>query len=203
LHQPNLGPVLSRAPRSREARQQRQQLVAWSVVLGGFLVWAVWPEEETGAVVYSKTGCSAVPEVPLADCEAAYDRSVADHLRIAPRFDSRFQCDQQFGACQADPDDARFWIPPLAGVLIGYREREHDAGGISGGGYVSGYRHTGALPVYRERSGDYLNPHGDFVSSPGGKVTGSAGGTTPPARAITISRSGFGSIAGARSSFGG
>lgn len=201
LHRPELGSVLSRVGLSGHDREQRQQLIVWSVVIGGFLVWAAWPDEETGAVVYSKSGCATVPAVSLAECEAAYDLASAEHMRLAPRFDSLTQCRDQFGECHADPSGIH-WIPPLAGVLVGYRQRdEHD--GSAGGGYASGYRYTGTLPLYRERGGDYLNPHGDYVSSGSGKVTGDAGRTTPPARAITVSRSGFGSTSSARSSFGG
>lgn len=198
LHRPNLGPVVRRAPVSESERDERRKLIGWCVVVGGMLVWAAWPDEETGAVVYSRSGCAAVKNVALAECEAAYDQATADHERLAPRFDSKYQCDQQFGTCHADPSNALYWIPPMAGVLIGYRERDDDGGGSS-----SGYRYTGSLPLYRERGGDYLNPRGDYVASRSGKVTGAAGNPSPPARALTISRSGFGSTAGARSSFGG
>lgn len=199
LHRPELGSILSRVGLSEHDREQRRQLIVWSVVIGGFLVWAAWPDEETGTVVYSKSGCATVPAVSLAECEAAYDLAAAEHARIAPRFDSLSQCRDQFGECQSDPSGIH-WIPPLAGVLVGYRQRDDD---VSGGGSVGGYRYTGSLPLYRERGGDYLNPHGDYVSSGSGKVTGDAGRTNPPARALTISRSGFGSSASARSSFGG
>lgn len=171
-----------------------------AAAVGGALVWLAWPDAETGRVIYSRAECRAVAQVSLADCEGAYDTALASHEHIAPRFDSRFQCDQQFGTCYTDPHNAAFWIPPMAGVLVGYRERD-DATGSGAGGYR--HRYTGALPLYRERGGDFLNPHGNRVSAKSGIVRGKAGDTIAPNRAITISRSGFGSTSSARSSFGG
>lgn len=171
--------------------------VFWAVAFTGFMAWALWPDEETGTVVTSASDCAAVSQVSLADCQAAYARALEDHHRLAPRFDSGWQCDQQFGTCQQDPANAAYWMPAMAGVLVGYRRRDDD------GAYAGGYRPTGALPLYRERDGGFLNPNGGYVRNGAGRVTGAAGNTAPPARAITISRSGFGSSASARSSFGG
>lgn len=192
LHRPDLGGL--RAPHEQLAGR-----LLWGGVIAGGLVWLAWPAEETGAVLLSRGDCATIGKVSQAECEAGYDQAVADHERLAPRFDSLAQCQEQFGACYADPANALYWIPPFGGVLLGYRQRDDDAGGGQGGGY----RYTGTLPLYRERGGDFLNPRGDHVGSRAGRVTGKAGSTTPPARAITISRSGFGSTAGARSSFGG
>ncbi|HEY5612514.1 MAG TPA: DUF1190 domain-containing protein, partial [Lysobacter sp.] len=52
-------------------------------------------------------------------------------------------------------------------------------------------------------SGGYYKPGGDYVGDRVGTVTGKRGSTALPARAMTVSRSGFGSSASARGGFGG
>jgi len=149
LHRPDLGGL--RAPQGQLAGR-----LLWGGVIAGGLVWLAWPAEETGAVLLSRGDCATIGNVSQAECEAGYDQAVADHQRLAPRFDSLAQCQEQFGACYADPANALYWIPPFGGVLLGYRQRDDDAGGGQGGGY----RYTGTLPLYRERGGDFLNPRG-------------------------------------------
>lgn len=202
LHAPKLGSVTSRSVLSQQQQADREQLrnrIIWGCVIAGAVVWIAWPEEETGVTLTSREECATVTQVDRAQCEAAYDEALRDHDRLAPRFDSQYQCDQQFGSCVQAVDSAAYWVPPMAGFLLGYRKRDDDRGG----GYAGGYRYTGALPLYRERGGDFLNPNGDYVRTGTGKVTGTAGSTHAPARAVTISRAGFGSSSSARASFGG
>lgn len=155
--------------------------------------------QPTGALMASVSECTGVHKLSIAECKSAYENALAEHERLAPRFERSDECDRQFGACQGITDEGRaWWIPPMAGFLVGYAlsPREH----AGSGGYV--YRYGGSLPLYRERRGDYLNPRGDYVGDRSGPVSGKQGAIHPPARAITISRAGFGSTSSARSSFG-
>lgn len=157
----------------------------------------------TGTVVHSLAGCANSRDVTAADCEMAYRNALSEHARVAPRFANRSDCDAQFGACEPMTDEYRssYWVPPMAGFLVGYAAtRRDDIGGGSGGGYL--YRYRGSTPLYRERKGDYYNTRGDRVATGPGQVRGKADAIYSPARAVTVSRSGFGSTASARSSFG-
>ena len=160
------------------------------------------PAPPTGQVLGSVSDCDYQTDVDPQQCRAEYDKAKAEHERVAPRFDSNAACNDQFGNCTPVTNERgqTSWMPPMTGFLLGYM-----AGDLmkprGGGGY---YRVGGSSPLYRDyRSGDYLKPSGDVASDRPGKVTGKAGNTTPPARAITVSRSGFGSSSAARSSFGG
>lgn len=159
-------------------------------------------EPETGVVLNSRADCQQLQndKVSTQECLAAYDEAAKKHQQSAPRFDTRYQCDDQFGSCTAITDErgTQSWIPPMGGFLLGYA-----MGNLTGGGY--GYRgYGGSVPLYRDyRSGDYYKPNGDFASSRGGSVRGRTGSVVNmPTRAITVSRSGFGSSSAARSSFG-
>ena len=67
-----------------------------------------------------------------------------------------------------------------------------------------GIRTTLGSPLYRDyRSGGYLRPGGELVGKSSGTVYGKQGATALPARAVTVSRAGFGSRAAARGGFGG
>lgn len=160
--------------------------------------------QPTGALMASVSECTGVHKLSIAECKTAYENALAEHARLAPRFEQWGECNDQFGACQSiTADGASWWIPPMAGFLVGYAVSRHDddvGSGGGSGGYL--YRYGGSQPLYRERRGDYLNPRGDYVGDRSGPVTGKQGAINPPVRAITISRAGFGSTSSARSSFG-
>jgi uncharacterized protein YgiB involved in biofilm formation len=152
---------------------------------------------DTGTVLQSVEQCARSDlHVSEAECRRAYDAALADHVRIAPRFESSSQCNAQFGNCEpVQHYGTTYFIPPMAGFLVGYlASRRND-------GYAYGY--GGSVPLYRERRGDYYTPRGDYVSDRTGNVRTKSISTSAPARAVTISRSGFGSSSAARSSFGG
>ncbi|KLD74887.1 DUF1190 domain-containing protein [Xanthomonas hyacinthi] len=153
----------------------------------------------TGEVLASPDQCSVQKEVSVEECKAAYQKAQLEHRKVAPRFQDQSQCNQQFGNCTPFNDERGqvSWIPPMAGFLIGY------ALGNAGGGY-GGRTLMGAAPLYRDyRDGGYYKSNGDLAGRDTGTVKGNAGLPPPPSRAITVSRSGFGSSAAARSSFGG
>lgn len=157
------------------------------------------PAPPTGAVVTSVQNCVASANMTLEQCQAAETEALTKHGEVAPRFESAAECDQQFGNCTAVQDNGQNrWIPPMSGFLIGY---------ALGGGFDrnrGNYGYAGGAPLYREyRTGDYVKPSGSVAANRPGTVTGARGSTATPARAITVSRSGFGSRSAARSSFGG
>ncbi|MBP1473425.1 DUF1190 domain-containing protein [Frateuria sp. MAH-13] len=153
----------------------------------------------TGTVLRSVDDCPTVKDVPTAQCQAAYQTALAEHQRLAPRFHDWNDCYQQFGACSPVVNDGvvSYYVPPMAGFLLGYAAaRRNDDRGYA-------YSYSGhSIPLYRDRSGDFYKPSGDYVSGRSGTVKGNAGHATAPTRAITVSRSGFGSSSAARSSFG-
>ncbi len=152
--------------------------------------------EPTGQVLASVQQCNTQTDVPVAECVAAYDKAAAEHQRVAPRFADKQQCDDQFGNCAATQQDGQTsYMPPMGGFLIGYL--------LGGMGNRGGYGVGGASPLYRDyRSGGYLKPNGDLAGKAIGNVTGKRGEIALPARAMTVSRAGFGSTASARGGFG-
>ena len=158
---------------------------------------------ETGQVLMSAQDCATVPiRIPVEQCVTAYNEALAQHERVAPRFENGWDCQDQFGACsQIDDSAGTFFIPAMGGFLLGYSPvRDDDDDGRSGG-YL--YRYGGTSPLYVDRSGGYYNPAGGHVRDGFGSVKGKAGIPATPTRAVTVSRSGFGSTSSARSSFGG
>lgn len=184
---------LTKEPVIKRSRNLRLTLMAVAVPAG---LAACGSGEPTGVVLDSIADCRS-QQVDVAQCEAAYNQAVAEHQRVAPRFDDVVQCEQDFGRCEAVQEEGRTsYIPPMGGFLLGY---------MLGGGFNnnSGLRGvSGAAPLYRDYRGRYINPNGDMVSRQPGTVTGRRGSIATPARAITVSRSGFGSSSAARSAFG-
>lgn len=154
---------------------------------------------QSGVVLNSidECGTRADVEVSVEQCRAAYQAAVAQHEKIAPRFENSVECFDQFSACQPLQVDGRdYWIPPMAGFLLGYAaRRDHDH-------YIYSYGGS-SLPLYRSTSGDFYNPAGGYVSRSSGAVHGDIGRASAPARAVTIGRGGFGASSAAHGSFGG
>jgi len=176
----------------------------------------------TGLVLQTESQCDFQTDVPKDECHAAYQKALADHQRVAPQFADRAQCNDQFGGCTEvrSAEGTSSWVPPMTGFLLGYAasslvsgasrtdcQRYPDAQGCrsgsssgSGGGV---YRRVGgSSPLYRDyRSGEYRRPNGEATTDRAGRVYGDAGNTNVPARAVSVSRAGFGSSSAARSSF--
>lgn len=135
--------------------------------------------------------CSTADLMRTDACKAELERMIA----TSPRFGSEQECEGAVGgACvQSDEGGNTTWIGPTTGFFTGFllaqaldevgdafeRKRRYGSTGY-GGGYRSSY---------------------PGITGRGGYPVSAA--PPPPTRAITRSRSGFGSSASARSSFGG
>ncbi|MGH8079091.1 MAG: DUF1190 domain-containing protein, partial [Lysobacter sp.] len=190
----------SNLPRGKRSRNLKLVLMAVAMPVA----LTACDDDPSGKILTSREDCAVQTEIARADCEKAYGQALIEHEKIAPRFESQQQCNEQFGACQPVP--AQYangtqptYMPPMTGFLIGYAlsQAMNNRGGYYGVGGVS--------PLYRDyRSGGYLRPNGDQISKSSGTVYGrSAANTALPARAVTVSRAGFGSSAAARGGFGG
>lgn len=160
------------------------------------VVLAGCESEPTGQVLSSVEQCRSQETVSVEQCEQAYLAARAEHERIAPRFESRVECDQQFENCVAvEQGGQTVYHPPMGGFLMGYLV----GSALSPRGY---YPVGAASPLYRDYRGGYYKPNGDFAGNRIGNVSGNKGKVALPARAVTVSRSGFGSSASARGGFG-
>lgn len=149
--------------------------------------------EPTGTVVQSVEQCASAGEMTAQQCEQAYQQALAGHAKAAPRFEDQAACNAEFETCTPVEEQGRtMYMPPMSGFLIGYML----------GNAMGGPRQYGAGPLYRNRSGEFLNTQADRVARAPGPVTGRRGAVPAPTRAITVSRQGFGSSAAARSAFG-
>lgn len=179
----------------KRSRHLRLALMAATVP-----VLAACDSEPTGRVMTSLEECRTQTEVPVQECEAGYQKALTEHQSLAPRFDSQWQCNDQFGACQPlQQGSQQSWVPPMSGFLLGYAISNL----VNDVGDARRRRVSGQVPLYRDyRSGDFLKPDGKSAGDRGGLVKGKVGNTSLPTRAITVSRSGFGSSASARGGFG-
>lgn len=189
---------------ARGKRSRNLKLVLMAVTVPAVLS-GCGDDAPSGKVLTSREECAVQTEIAPAECEKAYQQALVEHEKLAPRFESEKDCNDQFGACQPAPANAaagtassgHSYMPSMSGFLIGYALSQ----AMQPRGY---YGVGGVAPLYRDyRSGGYLRPDGKQVSNYSGTVYGkSAGSTALPARAVTVSRAGFGSSAAARGGFG-
>ncbi|NVK72177.1 MAG: DUF1190 domain-containing protein [Oceanospirillaceae bacterium] len=155
--------------------------------------------EEEAKVVSSVQDCTANTSLTLEQCQVAYKKAEEEAARTAPRYNSRSQCEEDFGYHQCvSSQSSNTFMPLLTGFLIG--------NALSNGGYTSNpvYRYRNPNSSYRD---SIVTGSGSIIGKPGKrsyKVDKSVLKPKPSAKADrTISRGGFGSVASAKSSWGG
>ncbi|WP_313917824.1 DUF1190 domain-containing protein [Tahibacter sp.] len=155
-------------------------------------------EAQEEAVLYKDaTECVAAARLTEDQCKAAFDHAKSEHERVAPRYTSQADCETDFGAskCQSVNQGAGIqYIPLMAAYALGY--------------YAGRPNYYQSQPLYYSRtsydsSGGYVNSGGQQVSRTTGNATVSRSSMEPPARAVTMSRSGFGSSSSAKGGWGG
>ena len=140
------------------------------------------------------TQCINDGKVSADICEKAYADAVAAQYRDGPRFDSLADCQAQYGYDQChhvQTSSGGWFMPALAGFMIGRALSHHDSNYGYGYGYAGGF----GQPLYRAR-GD----RAEWRTGSGQRFGEAARG---PSVAQTLSRGGFGMSSAARASWGG
>ncbi len=147
-------------------------------------------ESDIDATVFqSAQECASSGQLTQTQCQAAFAEATTEHERVAPRYQSYADCVADFGPERCGParDGSSAFIPFMGGMLLGNM--------LSGGRNVP-------QPLYLPRGGEYQTAGGTSVGTRTGAVRVPESAAKPQARAITMSRSGFGSRAAARGSWG-
>lgn len=155
-----------------------------------------WSDNDAEGQVFSSVSeCVAAGE-NRAECENAHSQARVDDSTSAPRFDSRDVCEQEFGAnaCEQRSDNGgNFWVPLLAGFVIGNVISDVD---------IDGRRRRRYAPLYRSTSGTWYHggsSYGPLSRRGGGYAFSQAGFNRPVGAPPTYSRSSVAS----RGGFGG
>ncbi|MEO8670807.1 MAG: DUF1190 domain-containing protein [Tahibacter sp.] len=154
-------------------------------------------ESQDEAVLYKDvTECVAGARLTQDQCQAAFDHAKSEHERVAPRYTSQADCETDFGSgrCQGLNQGAGIqFIPLMAAYALGY--------------YAGRPNYYQSQPLYYSRttfgSGGYLTSGGQPVARTTGNATVPHSAMEAPGRAVTMSRSGFGSSSSARGGWGG
>lgn len=152
------------------------------------------PQPQTAMAYQGLTQCISDGKVSADVCEKAYADAVQAQYRDGPRFDSMADCQAQYGYDQChhvQTSSGGWFMPALAGFMIGRALTHHDYNYGYGYGYAGGF----GQPLYRAR-GD----RAEWRTASGERFGAAARG---PSVAETLSRGGFGMSSAARASWGG
>jgi uncharacterized protein YgiB involved in biofilm formation len=145
--------------------------------------------------------CIAANVVPEAVCREDFARAEANHFQTAPRFLSKADCEADFGSGQCttrSEGGGSFFVPFMSGYMIASLLRDRPDW-ISAGSHYRSPR-----PLYRTRGDSNFRTSDNIViGSNTGAAKVSQAASAPATRAVTMSRSGFGSTASARGGWGG
>lgn len=176
-------------------------------------------QEEAG-VFSSIDECIATGKYTEDYCKKGFDQAREQHEKVAPRYNTKADCESDFGSSQcqaASHNGTSVFLPLMAGFLVGrmlsggqnsfsqplYRpntyppgqpyppqQQQTSSGGGYGGNYSGGSYRTANNVEVAQRTG---------VTKVGSSITSSP----PSVRTTTISRGGFGASAASSSSSGG
>ncbi len=157
--------------------------------------------QEEVSIVNSVAECAANTELNIGECEAAYQKALDEAERTGPKYNSNAQCETEFGPGQCTQSrSGGIFMPMMTGFMVGQM--------LSGN---NRYRGSSFNPVYR-----YNRPNSSLhnrIMTADGTVIGTSGQRSyrvdkstmkaKPTATRTISRGGFGSVASAKSNWGG
>jgi uncharacterized protein YgiB involved in biofilm formation len=178
----------------------KRSRVLYLAVLGTVGGLSGCSDEQPALVFNSLDECKASAQTTAEVCQETYDQTLANHKATAPRFNTQADCESDFGSgkCEtiANPAGGSWFVPAFTGFMVAQLlNNNRDV-------YHTHYGYMGT-PLYRTRYDTYgsWRTADNAVISGTGKVSVPSSVTTPATRAVTMSRSGFGSVASARSSF--
>ncbi|MEH6348304.1 MAG: DUF1190 domain-containing protein [Bermanella sp.] len=155
-------------------------------------------QSEQVRVVESVEDCQTSTDLTIEQCEAAYQKAVLEAERTGPKYNNARSCEAEFGYDQCHRTSSGFFTPFMTGYLVSSM-----IGNIGRQAYN---------PVYTYNR-PYSNYHNKVMTADG-SILGRAGRTSykvnksmvskrKPTVSRTVSRGGFGSVASAKSSWGG
>ncbi|UXI67328.1 DUF1190 domain-containing protein [Tahibacter amnicola] len=167
------------------------------LLMGAAPVFLTACEPEEPVSLYKDVAeCVAGAKLTQDQCQAAFDHAKSEHERVAPRYSSQSDCETDFGSgrCHTVNHGAGIqYIPLMAAYALGY--------------YAGRPNYYQSQPLYYSHttygSGGYLNSGGQPIARTTGDARVTRSAMETPSRAVTMSRSGFGSSSSARGSWGG
>lgn len=146
--------------------------------------------------------CTNNTELNAAQCEAAYQKALEEAEKTGPKYRSLASCESEFGPQQCVQNSSgSFFMPFMAGFIVNQLLFDRDRN-YYGGAYNPVYRYNRPYSRYHDTlmlaDGTSLGKYGKKKF----KVDKSATKAKPKV-ARTVSRGGFGSVASAKSNWGG
>ncbi len=157
--------------------------------------------QEEVQVVNSVEECASKTELNRAECEAAYQKAQAEAERTGPKYNSNAQCEEEFGPGQCRQSrSGGIFMPMMAGFMVGQMLSGNNRYG--GSGYNPVYRYNRPNSSMHNR---IMTADGTVIGKPGQRSyrVNKSSMKSKPTATRTVSRGGFGSVASAKSSWGG
>lgn len=151
-------------------------------------------------VVNSVEECASKTELNLVECEAAYQKAVAEAERTGPKYNSRDQCEAEFGREQCGPSrSGGVFMPMMTGFMIGQMLPGNNYGGAN---FNPVYRYNRPYSSLHNR---IMTADGTVIGKPGQRSyrVNKSSTSSKPTVTRTVSRGGFGAVASAKSNWGG
>lgn len=200
----------SRSPRRFAARSRPRLVLGGLAAAAGMTLTACDTTPEFQPAEFTSVAACTSAGFPDDLCRAGYESARSEHASTAPRFQTRSECEQEWGTGQcaaqlagagsdaggavagaAPSATGNVFVPAIAGFMLSQalQRRYYDRGGI-GPGYYGGY---GGTPIYRDRTGTPVR-----IDRSGGRAVA----TPVNVNTRTVATRGFGGMGMSRSASG-
>jgi len=155
-------------------------------------------QSEQVQVVKSVEDCQASTDLTIDQCEAAYQKALLEAERTGPKYNNISSCEAEFGYDQCRRSNSGFFTPFMTGYLV-----SSVIGNMGRQAYNPVYTYN---RPYSKYNNNIMTADGTILGRDGRssyKVSKSTVSKRKPAVSRTVSRGGFGSVASAKSSWGG
>jgi uncharacterized protein YgiB involved in biofilm formation len=143
-----------------EITMKRSKTITLTLLTGTALIVTGCQEDEAKSSFFKDSAACVQELKDSAACDDAQKDALAQHLQSAPKFTSKEECEQKFGAenCVQPPNQQQqtnsganvshgggFFMPMMMGYMMGK---------MGGGGMFGGGSRWGSQPIYRDNSGN-------------------------------------------------
>lgn len=183
----------------RKGSQKKNPVIRPLALAIAAITLSACSSKEEVQVVSSVDDCITRTELSAEQCEAAYQRALVEAERTGPKYSSQSSCESEFGSGHCSRRGGVF-MPLMAGYMVGSMMNRNAYS--SGSVFNPVYRYDRPYSAYNDR---LMTADGTVIGRTGKSSykVGKSNLRAKPGVTRTMSRGGFGSVASAKSNWGG
>ena len=188
------------------------KIAAISLAVSAVLLQGCGAPKQEAHVFKNITECVDINPNQQSLCETAHIKALSEAERTAPKYTSKRECETEFGSnnCRTSASHSSWFMPAMAGFMLGNITSNLNRNRCPSYSYFSNRGCYSSSPVFTSTgggsyAGGWYGADGTRYGKTSSKTARVSNDVFTPKKTTTrtISRGGFGSVAKAKSSWGG